>query len=126
MKHNFHKNCILPRIFLVVLVFITSASQAEDQPLVPTAPPVLWAKPVNQGKGLGKILGKTMKIVSLKDSGRLFHNNSRKENADLAAPETSNPKLFDPKRNESPIRTARLFRIQINPPEDALEAVPVN
>jgi hypothetical protein len=107
---------------LGILVISTSFGRSEE-PV--SATPVLWAKPVKQTNVLGKLLGKTMKTVSHKGATILPKiSHSKKDHADKGAPETSGLNLFDPHRNESPIRTARLFKIQINPTVADPVAVP--
>ena len=126
MKHEFCNISISGTAVLFILAIFTSFVCSEEPVPTPPATPILSAKPVKQTNVLGKLLGKTMKTVSHKGASILPKiANSKRTNADKGAPEPSGLNLFDPNRNESPIRTARLFRIQFNPPVADPVAVPV-
>ncbi|MDF1755672.1 MAG: hypothetical protein P1U89_22980 [Verrucomicrobiales bacterium] len=102
----------------LLLFFVTGAFslKAEEPSAEATKAPVLWAKPVEQHQGIGKILGKTMKTVSHKGASIIPKFSKTNESTDKGAPDAAPHKIFDSHRGESPIRTARLFTIQINPP----------
>jgi len=90
----------------------STVSYGEEPQAEVTGIPVIQAAPVSQNSGLGKLLGKTINMVSSSGSG-IF---SKPVSRDKGAPEEKPMGLFDPRRSESPVRTARLFKIQINPP----------
>lgn len=122
MKRNFCKQTV---VFLVVIsAFLVLRQDCRADELYAT--PVYQAKPVSQHSGIGKFLGKTMDTVSHSTPALLPFLSKAKKSTDKGAPEPEHYGLFDPRRSESPIRTARLFTIRVTPVVAQPVAVPVH
>lgn len=102
-----------------LIICLQSSSFAEEPATAVPTIEVVKASPVPQvaapvvtkERGLAKFFGRTMKTVSMKKKPSplpLYNKNGELKN-DLAT------RLLDPQRKESPIRTARLFKIPIQP-----------
>lgn len=101
-----------------------SDAQAEETEIVAVPSPMVQAVQIETSAGarLGKFLGKTIDAVSLKGTKLLEPRVSKARKLPDETREKLSPKWFDPQRKESPIRTARLFKIQVIPP---VETIPV-
>lgn len=122
-KHNQKTNCtaVLLAIFSTFIVAKLSADERQEAvvtatPVAQVIPkPVAPTAPYKRDKGLAKFFGKTMKTVSHKKKRNLpLYNEKGELKNDIAS------RLLDPQRKESPIRTARLFKIQISEGKQAV------
>lgn len=114
MKNRFLTNLLL--VQLLIFVFSVSLGVADEkQGYIQASPTHLSA---NQNLP-ARLLGKTMQLISHKDSIRLPQIAQAKK----VQPQVT-AKLFDPQRKESPIRTARLFKIKIQTSREVV-AMPV-
>lgn len=99
-------------------------AQADETEIIAVPSPMVQAVQIETSAGarLGKFLGKTIDTVSLKGTWLLDPRVSKARKLPEETREKLSPKWFDPQRKESPIRTARLFKIQVIPP---VETIPV-
>lgn len=124
MRNRWSSTGSVSGICITLLTLWISNTKADEAEIIAVPSPMVQAVQIETSAGakLGKILGKTIDAVSLKGTKFLEPRVSKARKLPDETREKLSPKWFDPQRKESPIRTARLFKIQVIPP---VETIPV-